>query len=133
MWDTIEHLRSPQLYVEKLSKHMEAGAVIAITTGDIESLNSRLRKEKWRLVHPPTHAHYFSKASMAAMLDNYGFEVVYNRYCGFYRNVESAAHNILVLRQGRQKLFDVLQRSRLVNFDLYSNLYDIMYVIARKR
>lgn len=132
MWDTIEHLRDPQLYIEKVSRHMNTGSLLAITTGDIASLNARLRKDKWRLIHPPTHVHYFSRKTLAQMLKNYGFEVVYNRYCGFYRSVDNIAYNILVLRQQQPKLYKLLKQLRLTDFDFYLNLYDIMYVIARK-
>ena len=132
MWDTIEHLRDPQLYIEKVSRHMNTGSLLAITTGDIASLNARLRKDKWRLIHPPTHVHYFSRKTLAQMLKNYGFEVVYNRYCGFYRSVDNIAYNILVLRQQQPKLYKLLKQLRLTDFDFYLNLYDIMYMIARK-
>jgi SAM-dependent methyltransferase len=40
MWDTIEHLRAPNLYLEKISRHTDPGALITITTADIESLNA---------------------------------------------------------------------------------------------
>jgi 2-polyprenyl-3-methyl-5-hydroxy-6-metoxy-1,4-benzoquinol methylase len=133
MWDTIEHLRQPEQYIEKISKSMESGALLAITTGDIGSLNARLRQEKWRLIHPPTHIHYFSKQSLANMLNNYGFDVVYNQYCGFYRSIDNIAYNIFVLRHKQPKLYKLLKSLRLTELDFYLNLYDIMYVIARKR
>lgn len=133
MWDTIEHLRQPEQYIEKISKQMESGALLAITTGDIGSLNARIRKDKWRLIHPPTHIHYFSKKSLANMLNNYGFDVVYNQYCGFYRSVDNIAYNIFVLRQKQPKIYNLLKSLKLTELDFYLNLYDIMYVIARKR
>lgn len=133
MWDTIEHLRQPEQYIEKISKQMASGALLAITTGDIGSLNARLRKEQWRLIHPPTHIHYFSKQSIATMLNNYGFDVVYNQYCGFYRSVDNIAYNIFVLRHKQPKLYKLLKSLRLTELDFYLNLYDIMYVIAKKR
>lgn len=132
MWDTIEHLRQPEQYIEKISKQMASGALLAITTGDIGSLNARLRKEQWRLIHPPTHIHYFSKQSIATMLNNYGFDVVYNQYCGFYRSVDNIAYNIFVLRHKQPKLYKLLKSLRLTELDFYLNLYDIMYVIAKK-
>ncbi len=133
LWDTIEHLREPQLYLRKISSHTESGALIAITTGDVESPVARLRKQKWRLIHPPTHAHYFSTKTLTRLLDSHGFNVIYNRYCGFYRSVDSALYNILVLRHGKSRAYELLQRSGAANFDFYLNLYDIMYVIARRR
>jgi hypothetical protein len=133
MWDTIEHLREPHRYVEKIAAHTEAGALLAITTADIESFNARLRKEKWRMIHPPTHLHYFSPQTIARLLDSYGFEVVSNRYCGFYRSIGNMAYNILVLRQQKPQFYQPLERIGIGGLGFYLNLYDIMHVIARRR
>ncbi len=133
MWDTIEHLRAPHLYVEKIAQHTEPGALLAVTTADVASLNARLRGEQWRMIHPPTHLHYFSAATLARLLDRHGFEVVYNRYCGFYRSVGNVAYNILVLRHQRPRLFNALEKTGLTKLGFYLNLYDIRYVIARRR
>jgi hypothetical protein len=133
MWDTIEHLREPQRYVEKITAHTERGALFALTTGDIESFNARLRRDKWRLIHPPTHLHYFSPKSIAQLLDAHGFDVIYNRYCGFYRSIGNMAYNILVLRQQKPALYRPLERLGVGGLGFYLNLYDIMYVIARRR
>lgn len=133
MWDTIEHLREPQAYVEKIAAHTRPGALLALTTGDIESFNARLRKDRWRLIHPPTHLHYFSPKSIAQLLDAHGFDVVYNRYCGFYRSIGNMAYNVLVLRQQKPQLYRPLERLGIGGLGFYLNLYDIMYVIARRR
>jgi len=133
MWDTIEHLAQPHLLIEKISRQTSPGALLTITTGDISSLNARFKGEKWRLLHPPTHAHYFSSNTLSRLLDRHGFDVIYNRYCGFFRSINNMAHNILVLRQDKKKLYDLLGKTGLLRFNLYLNLYDIMYVIAKKR
>lgn len=133
MWDTIEHLRAPHLYVEKIARHTGPGALLAVTTADVASLNARLRRQQWRMIHPPTHLHYFSAATLARLLDRYGFEVVYDRYCGFYRSLGNVAYNILVLRRQWPWLFKQIERSGLTKLGFYLNLYDIMYVIARRR
>ena len=133
MWDTIEHLRAPHLYVQKIASLTEPGALLAITTADVESINSRLRGKRWRMIHPPTHLHYFSAATLTRLLDRYGFDVTYNRYCGFYRSLGNVAYNVFVLRQKNPWLFRQIERSRLTKFGFYLNLYDIMYVIARRR
>jgi len=133
MWDTIEHLRAPHLYVQKIARLTEPGALLAITTADVESFNSRLRGKRWRMIHPPTHLHYFSAVTLARLLNRYGFDVTYNRYCGFYRSLGNVAYNIFVLRQKKPWLFRQIERSRLTKFGFYLNLYDIMYVIARRR
>ena len=133
MWDTIEHLMSPQLYLEKVARHTDSGALIAMTTGDIESVIARVQKDKWRLIHPPTHVHYFSRKALAALLGAYGFDVIYDRYCGFYRSVDLAAYRVFVMGKKAPWLYALLKRCGLTGVDFYSNLYDIAYIIARKR
>jgi SAM-dependent methyltransferase len=133
LWDTIEHLRDPNLYVEKISRHTRPGALLAITTGDVESVVARAKGEKWRLLHPPTHLHYFSRRTLGRLLHDGGFDVISTRYCGFYRSLDNIAHNILVLRKKRRALYDLLKRSGLTRWHCYLNVYDIMYLIARRR
>jgi 2-polyprenyl-3-methyl-5-hydroxy-6-metoxy-1,4-benzoquinol methylase len=61
MWDTIEHLQHPHVYVEKLAQIMPRGGVVAVTTGDIESLVARLRGSRWRQIHPYAFTLLFSE------------------------------------------------------------------------
>jgi len=133
MWDTIEHLRSPHLYLEKIATQTDRGALLAITTADIDSLNGRVRGSKWRMIHPPTHLHYFSKTTLTRLLNNYGFEVVYNEYCGFYRSIGQVAYNILAHRNQQPGLFRFVEKLGVKNLGFYLNMYDIMFVIARRR
>jgi SAM-dependent methyltransferase len=133
MWDTIEHLRRPDLYVEKIASLTESGALLTVTTGDVQSAVARLRGSKWRMIIPPVHLHYFSQDTLTRLLDNYGFEVIYNRYCGNYRSASNVAYTILTQHRDQRRLFDWLQKSRLLNWGFYLNVYDIMYVVARRR
>jgi SAM-dependent methyltransferase len=133
LWDTIEHLSRPDLFVERLAALTEPGALLAVTTGDIGSLNARLAGRNWRLVHPPTHLHYFTRASLVRLLARHGFEAVYDRSCGFYRGADFAAYNLLVLRWKLPRLYALLKKLRLTGFDFYLDLFDIRYVVARRR
>jgi 2-polyprenyl-3-methyl-5-hydroxy-6-metoxy-1,4-benzoquinol methylase len=133
MWDTIEHLRRPDLYIEKIASLTESGALLAVTTGDVQSLVARFRGPNWRMIIPPVHLHYFSRETLTRMLNNYGFEVIYNRYCGYHRSMSNVAYIILTQHRDRRGLFNWLQKAHLLNWGFYLNVYDIMYVIARKR
>ncbi|HEY4283243.1 MAG TPA: class I SAM-dependent methyltransferase [Chthoniobacterales bacterium] len=132
LWDTIEHLRRPDRFVAKIADHTDPGALLALTTGDIESLNARLRKDRWRMIIPPVHLHYFSGRTLTALLRRFGFEVVYNHHCGFYRSLGNAVHNIVVVRHHKPWLFNQLSKTGLTNLGFYLNLYDITYIIARR-
>jgi len=133
LWDTIEHLRTPNLYLSKMSEHMTSGSLLAVTTGDIDSINARIKKGKWRLIHPPTHLQYFSARTLTRMLNDLGFDVVYARHCGFYRSFDNVFHNLFVLRGNLPFMYRLMEKLGLARRFFYLNLYDILYVIARKR
>jgi hypothetical protein len=132
LWDTIEHLQSPDLYLKKLATHMDRGGIVALTTGDIGSPVARLRGAKWRQIHPPTHLHYFSRDTLTQLLRNYGFTVRYCGYEGMYRSLDTIAYIICNIKHRWPGAYRRLKRSGLLNFDVYLNLYDILFIVAEK-
>jgi 2-polyprenyl-3-methyl-5-hydroxy-6-metoxy-1,4-benzoquinol methylase len=133
LWDTIEHLERPDLYLEKLSCLMAPGSLIALTTGDIGSVMARLRGARWRQIHPPTHLHYFSKRTLARLLGKYGFDVVYSGYEGTYRSLDTAAYIIFNIKRQQPGIYRLLKKTGLLRISFYLNLYDIVHMIARRR
>jgi 2-polyprenyl-3-methyl-5-hydroxy-6-metoxy-1,4-benzoquinol methylase len=134
MWDTIEHLARPDLYVQRASALLKQGGVLCATTGDIGSTMAKMRKQRWRLIHPPTHLYYFDRPSITKLMEQSGLEVVHFEHCGYSRSVKQMLYSLLVLNHEtalRKRLYDVLKP--LFNFSVYLNLYDIMFVIARKK
>jgi 2-polyprenyl-3-methyl-5-hydroxy-6-metoxy-1,4-benzoquinol methylase len=133
MWDTIEHLPRPDLFVEKAARDIARGGYIAITTGDIASLNARMRGKRWRMIHPPTHMHYFSVATLSKLLDRHGFDIVHVSHPGNARDLRSILHFILDLRLGWGGLYRRVAGWRIFNLSLSMNLFDIMFIVARRR
>jgi len=133
MWDTIEHLKHPDLYLKKAYTHLNEGGLIAITTGDIGSLNARIFGKRWRQIHPPTHLHYFSRRTITALLEKCGFEIVYFRHKGFYMSARTIASILLLIRSAHPKVFKLLEKIKLLKLNLYINMFDLMYVVAKKR
>ena len=133
MWDTIEHLKYPHLFIEKIAQDLKPGGLLALTTGDIGSLVARLQGRHWRLIHPPTHLHYFSAATMCELLHRKGFEVLHLGHPGNSRSLRAALYFITVLQMKRKSLYDKLQGFRVFDWHLTVNLFDIMYVIARRQ
>ena len=131
-WDTIEHLAQPGEHLRVSAELMPPGGLLALTTGDIGSLNARWRGGRWRLIHPPTHVHYFSLATVSRLLDRHGFDVVHADHPGAYRSVGSMLHNVAV-GWGWPRLGRWLAGSRLGRAQVYLNLFDVMFVIARRR
>lgn len=133
LWDTIEHLRRPDLVLRKVAADLKPGGLVLITTGDIDSLNARWRGPSWRMIHPPTHLHYFSVRTLSRLLERHGFEVVHVNHPGNSRNLRSMLHFILLRQRHRAHLYETLQSWPVWNLRLTLNLFDIMYVIGRRR
>jgi len=125
MWDTIEHLKEPQLYIKKISENIKRGGILSLTTGDIGSAVAKISGKKWRIIHPPEHLYYFSRKTISGLLEKYGFRVEEIKYCGNYRSMRTILSAFPVIGRlcGKSEFFDM---------PVYINLYDIMHVIARK-
>ena len=126
-WDVIEHLPHPDLFLEKAADDLKPGGVLALTTGDIGSITARIRGPRWRLIHPPTHIHYFTRKSIATLLDHLGYSNPRFYYHPFWRSAQSACRALLP-----QPLYTRLQTQKLLDFSFPLNLFDIMTVYARK-
>jgi hypothetical protein len=123
MWDVIEHLQRPDLFLARIASCAADDAYLFLTTGDISALVPRIRGPKWRLVHPPTHIHYFGRATIRNLLEKFGFEVVEINHPGTWRSCHQFFASVFGLRSGRG----------FIPGSFYLNLYDIMCVVARKR
>ena len=50
-----------------------------------------------------------------------------------YRSVDTMAYILLNIKRSRPGIYRALKRSRVLNWNLYLNLYDIVYMIATKK
>jgi SAM-dependent methyltransferase len=132
MWDTVEHLPRPDLFIGKAAADLRPGGLIAITTGDIGSLNARMRGRYWRMIHPPTHLHYFSVVTLSRLLVRHGLDIVHVTHPGVSRRLHSILYLVLAHRLQARKLCRMATRM-LPNLPVTLNLFDIMFVVARKR
>ena len=132
MWDTIEHLAHPDLYIAKLADHMKTGALIAITTGDFASLTRAATHQMAPDASAVACALFFDRQHDHDAR-SVCFDTVYARHCGYYRSLRSMAYGVFVQKHGDTRAFDFLNRFGVGGWPLYLNFYDIMYVVGRKR
>lgn len=132
MWDTIEHVQHPDRFVARAADVLRPGGLVALTTGDIGAAVARIRGRNWRQIHPPTHLHYFSRATLGRLLTRHGFRLEHVGSEGVYRSVDTMAYIILVLKHRRPGLYKTLRRAGVLDWMLYLNLFDIMLVIGRR-
>jgi hypothetical protein len=133
MWDTIEHLDRPDLFVAKVARDLAPGGYFAFTTGDLGSFNARLRGRRWRMIHPPTHMHYFSVATARALLDRNGLDVVHVSHPGVTRTIGSMLYIVVALRLARRDWYQRIAHWPVNRHSVTLNLGDIMFVVARRR
>jgi len=133
MWDTIEHLPRPDLTLQAAARALRPGGHLFVTTGDVASILARVQRHKWRMVHPPTHLHYFSKRTIRQLLSSTGFDQVAIRYVGTRRSVGQTAFCLCEInRQTPSWLHRLISGSRLARLSFVLNTFDIMLVVARK-
>ena len=133
MWDTIEHLARPDLTVDKVARVLRPGGYCALTTGDIGSIMARVRKDRWRLIHPPTHLHYFSRHTISRLLSNAGLTPVQCTYVGVRRSVRQIAYSLFGMqRHGASRIYRALSTSRAGDLSFALNTYDIFFVVGQK-
>jgi SAM-dependent methyltransferase len=128
MWDVIEHLVSPDAYVEKASRWLKPGGLLALSTGDISSFVAKWRGARWRLIVPPHHLHYFTPKTLARLFERFGLEIVHLSYPAFWRTYESSVR--LICPPGIMR--SLLTLGGRLNFSFPVNTFDLMAVIARK-
>ena len=133
MLDVIEHLEHPDRVIAHIAEVSRPGALLLITTGDIGSWVARHRGRRWRLIHPPTHLHYFSRATLSRLLARHGFQVRDVRAVPVVRSVRQTLYSILALRMGRTGLYQRLERLVPPTLGFPLNTFDIMQVIAERR
>jgi SAM-dependent methyltransferase len=135
MWDTVEHLQAPNLYLEKAAAELRSGGLLALSTGDIGSRHAQRRGAQWRLIHPPTHLHYFSARSMRTLLERLGFTAIEVRYLPFWRTADSVMYHLMsVSKPGlRSNLYQVMKKMGLLGWSFPLNFHDLMTVYAVKR
>jgi SAM-dependent methyltransferase len=75
MLDVIEHLPVPSETLALCHRHLSAGGIVVITTGDFGSFAAKLSRAKWRLMTPPQHLWFFTRESVSRMAGHLGFAV----------------------------------------------------------
>jgi len=132
MWDVIEHLQFPGGYLRKAYQELATGGRIYITTGDFSSLLSRLQGPHWRMIHPPSHIHYFTRKNLFGLLESQGFSIVRSSYLPVYRSIRQVFYSLFLLNKKKGWLESLLKWIP-ARWNLAINTYDIIFIIAEKR
>ena len=134
MWDYIEHSLDPAGELAKSNELLVDDGLVALSTGDLESLAARLSRSRWHLLTPRHHNFFFSANTLVRLLGRSGFDVVWLGHPGARY---SLAHLTYKLDRGAKTGATAaaarrIATSRFGRYSLPLNLFDIVTVVARK-
>lgn len=115
MFDLIEHVRIPQIVLEKAKQLLSDSGVIMISTPDTGSTSHALMGKRWTH-YKLEHFFYFNRASMNLAADRSGLKVVH-----YERSKKALTLNYLYLQFKTYKHW------------LFTPLSGILYALASKR
>jgi 2-polyprenyl-3-methyl-5-hydroxy-6-metoxy-1,4-benzoquinol methylase len=131
MWDVIEHLPEPDKFLQKVYRELAPGGRIYITTGDISALLPRIQGRNWRMIHPPSHIHYFTRKNLCRLIKTQGFSITGWKYLPVYRSLRQVFYSLFLLNRKGGRLEKLLNHiPEKWNFPL--NTFDIVFVMAEK-
>jgi 2-polyprenyl-3-methyl-5-hydroxy-6-metoxy-1,4-benzoquinol methylase len=133
MWDVIEHFPDPLAELGHAHTLLRNGGMLAISTMDVEAPIARLLGRRWPW-YMQMHLYYFSRATLARMVEAAGFEVVNVRR---HRRIVRLSYLISRLERPAPwlhgPLAGLLARTRLGDRLIAVDLGDIVTMFARKR
>jgi hypothetical protein len=126
MLDVIEHLERPFQTLQRLRSLARPRAVLMITTGDWQSAVARAMGRRWRLMTPPQHLFFFSKAPLGSLLVRAGFAPV--RWTHPWKTVPVG---LVAYQAARRCGLRLPIGESLYRVGVPVNLFDAMRVMAR--
>ncbi|MBN1868626.1 class I SAM-dependent methyltransferase [Candidatus Sumerlaeota bacterium] len=76
IWACIEHMTHPAAALEKAVGWLRPGGILGINTCNRYSLGPRVKGRRWRLMTPPSHLFFFSRAFFERRLPALGLDIV---------------------------------------------------------
>lgn len=74
--DVLEHLSNPAEMLQNLNSVADEGCIMFATFPNKDSLKAQILKERWSMVRPFGHLHFFSKKSIKIAYENAGWNVI---------------------------------------------------------
>ena len=94
MWDYIEHSLDPVGELATSNELLADDGLVALSTGDIESLAARLSRSRWHLLTPRHHNFFFGARTLVRLLERSGFEVVWLGHPGARYSLAHLAYKL---------------------------------------
>jgi 2-polyprenyl-3-methyl-5-hydroxy-6-metoxy-1,4-benzoquinol methylase len=137
MLHVIEHLDDPAGTVAEIARVLRPGGIFVVETPVYDTLTYRLLGRRERNLSCDGHIVFYTAATLRALVERHGFEVVLERRVGRTTSVGQLLWNVGVMskskavQQAIERLIGALDLRR--RGTLYLNLRDMLRIYARKR
>lgn len=74
LMDVIEHIYTPNELLSILTKLLAVDGLVVILTGNVNSANAKLWKEKWFYFYSWEHISFFNRQSISKLLNSHGYK-----------------------------------------------------------
>jgi 2-polyprenyl-3-methyl-5-hydroxy-6-metoxy-1,4-benzoquinol methylase len=136
MWDYIEHSIDPAADLAGAHGLLRPGGVLAVATGDVESVLARLSGPRWHLLTPHHHNFFFSTRTLRRACEAAGFDVLATGHPGARYSLRYLTYKLRSMAPDSQvvrRIGEAFERSRPGRLAVPVNLWDIVTLFARKR
>jgi SAM-dependent methyltransferase len=135
MWDYIEHSIDPAADLAAAYRLLRPGGVLALATGDVDSVLARVSGARWHLLTPRHHNFFFSTRTLRRACEAAGFSVLATGHPGARYSVRYLTYKLRSMAPASRVVREVgeaFERSRPGRLAVPVNLFDIVTLFARK-
>lgn len=79
-WQVIEHIESPNDLFLAARKHLRLDGLLAVSTVNLDSIQSRVFGDRWLHLDPPRHLWVAGRKSVEQMIEANGFTICHRRW-----------------------------------------------------
>ncbi|PLX26231.1 hypothetical protein C0580_00355 [Candidatus Parcubacteria bacterium] len=135
MWDVLEHLPDPLVYLKELRSKMVEDSVLAVNTIDRGSLWAKMLGKRWQLIMPPEHLMYYTYKNLEDLFDKAGFEIIDKRKIGKKFSLPYIFH---ILHNSKnipwfKSLSDFFDKPMWRKFAIPINVRDNIFVLVKPK
>jgi len=132
LWDVIEHVADPASELRRSYDLLRPGGWLVIHTMDVDSHMARILGRRWPWLMD-MHLYYFSRKTLAALLQEIGYEVIWSGAQGRYLRLGYLATRIGGFSQFLGQLATALfNRFQLNEIAVPVNFGDLFTIYARR-